>query len=325
MPIDVLITCPPMLGMIDQFEEDFTRHGIKPLCPSVVQTHTEADLQRLVPGVDGWIIGDDPVTAGVLEAGQAGRLKAAVKWGIGTDNIDFDAAKRLGVPIVNTPAMFSGEVADLALGYMIGLARQSYLIDRQIRDGCWPKPCGLSLARKTVALVGFGNIGQQLAVRLHASRMRVIAYDPYTKLPTEPDGAQADDQDASQSIELAQWPDRLEEADFIVFTCALTRENRHMLNRQTLSQAKDGVRVVNVARGPLIDEVALVEALKAGTVHSAALDVFEHEPLALDSPLRGFERCVFGSHNASNTQEAVIRASHEAINRLLGLLEKAHV
>jgi phosphoglycerate dehydrogenase-like enzyme len=117
-------------------------------------------------------------------------------------------------------------------------------------------------------------------------------------------------------IERAAWPEKLDEHDFLVFTCALTKSSFHMLNAETLAACKKGVRVVNVARGPLIDENALIQALDSGHVESAALDVFEIEPLPEQSALRRFDKCIFGSHNGSNTVDAVIRASHEAIDRL---------
>jgi len=296
-----------MLRGIDEFRPRFTEQGIAIHTPEVVQMLSEDELVALVPRFDGWIIGDDPATGRVFEAGRSGRLRAAVKWGVGVDNVDFVAAKRLGLPIANTPHMFGAEVADVALGYVIALARELVAIDRGVRAGGWPKPAGISLAGKTVALVGYGDIGRHLARRLVAAEMRVIAYDPVLREPPA---------DAA----LAQWPERLEEADFIVFTCALTPENRHMLDGRVLARARRGVRIVNVARGPLIDEAALAEGLAAGQVRSAALDVFEVEPLPVNSPLRQFDQCVFGSHNASNTVDAVRRTSERAIKLLLNFL-----
>ena len=307
----VLITCPPMLRAIERFRPLFAARGIEITTPNVVQILSEDELVTLVPQFDGWIIGDDPATARVFEAGQAGRLKAAVKWGVGVDNVDFAACKRLGIPISNTPGMFGREVADIAVGYVIALARETFSIDRAVKAGGWIKPAGISLAGKTVALAGFGDIGRNTAKRLLAAEMNVIAYDPFFKPAPGLEG-----------IEPSVWPERLEEADFIVITCALTKENRHMLGKQSLSQAKRGVRVVNVARGPLVDEGALVEALASGKVHSAALDVFEVEPLPQDSPLRSFgDRCLFGSHNSSNTVDAVERTSLKAIDLMTEFLE----
>lgn len=305
----VLITCPPMLRQIDEFRPLFAAKEITIDCPEVVQTLSETELIERLPAYDGWIIGDDPATAAVFAAGQQGRLKAAVKWGVGVDNVDFSAAQALGIPVTNTPRMFGAEVADIALGYIIGLARHTFTIDRQVRQGQWPKPAGISLAGKTVALVGFGDIGRNCAKRLLAADMTIIVYDPALNGAPPP-----------APIQSAPWPARLGEADFILLTCALTATNHHMIDAPTLSLTKPGVRLVNVARGPLIDQTALVAALQTGQVHSVALDVFEQEPLDLGDPLHQFEQCIFGSHNASNTVDAVRRASHQAMQSLFAFL-----
>jgi D-3-phosphoglycerate dehydrogenase len=309
MSYRVLVTCPPMLGLIDEFRHLFSEKAIDIYCPPVKQTLSVEELKELLPQFDGWIIGDDPANAEVFKAGHQGKLKAAVKWGVGVDNVDFKAAKELGIPITNTPRMFGGEVADVAVGYVIGLARQTFQIDREVRKGNWIKPSGISLAGKTVALVGFGDIGRNTAKRLLAFDLKVIAYDPYFQA-----------QDDLNQVQSSVWPNRLEEADFVVLTCALTPDNYHLLNADIFAKVKPAVKIVNVARGPLIDELALIDALSSGKVHSAALDVFEIEPLPLDSPLRSFEQCIFGSHNGSNTVDAVHRASHQAIQLLFSFL-----
>lgn len=305
----ILVTCPPMLRMIDNFRPLFESKGIELSAPNVVQTLSVEELKALVPQHDGWIIGDDPATREVFEAGKAGKLKAAVKWGIGVDNVDFAACKDLDIPIINTPNMFGGEVADIAVGYVIGLARQTFLIDRGVRAGQWPKPAGISLSGKNVALLGFGDIGRNVAKRLLACGMSIQAYDPYYS-----------EHAGLEEVVPMTWPQGLETADFIVITCALTASSRHMLNEETLAIAKEGVRVVNVARGPIIDEAALIRALASGKVHSAALDVFEEEPVPPASPLRDNPLCILGSHNASNTSDAVVRTSHIAIEKLYQFL-----
>jgi D-3-phosphoglycerate dehydrogenase / 2-oxoglutarate reductase len=305
----ILVTCPPMLGMIDSFRHVFEEKGIELSTPNVVQTLSVEDLKEIVPQHDGWIIGDDPATREVFEAGKTGNLKAAVKWGIGVDNVDFDACKDLNIPIINTPDMFGREVADVAMGYVIALARETFEVDRAVRDGEWIKPRGISLSGKKVALIGFGDIGQSTAKRLLVLDMNVIVYDPF-----------ADNSSNLPEVEREVWPNRVEEVDFIVITCSLTKSSYHMVNADIFKQAKDGVRVVNVGRGPIIDEASLEDALKSGKVYSAALDVFEVEPLPMDSYLRTHTHCVFGSHNASNTADAVERTSHIAIDKLFHFL-----
>ena len=308
----ILITCPPMIRMIDELNYLFDGSGTEVHCPDVVQTLSEEELIQLIPKFDGWIIGDDPATSAVFEAGKAGCLKAAVKWGIGVDNVDLDAARSLGIPITNTPMMFGGEVADIAMSYVVALARETYSIHCGVIAGKWPKPRGISLASRTMGLVGFGDIGRNVARRAQAADMRVIAYDPYYESVDGLDG-----------VEPCAWPERVAECDFLVFTCALNSGNFHMLNSDALEHAKPNVRIVNVARGGLIDESALINGLESGKVHSAALDVFEVEPLRQDSPLRAYPRNVFGSHNGSNTSDAVIRASEQAVSILLNSLGSA--
>ncbi|WP_212768292.1 phosphoglycerate dehydrogenase [Larkinella sp. C7] len=300
-----------MLGQLAEFLPIFEEAGIEVIAPKVVQILSEEELLELVPTVDGWIIGDDQATERIFRAGKAGKLKAAVKWGIGVDNVDFKACKELGIPIINTPMMFGAEVATIAVSYVLGLARQTYYIDREVRAGNWVKPAGMSLAGHTVALIGFGDIGKATARFLKAFDMHINVYDPFAKRTEEDEGA----------YRFLNFPEELETADFVVSTCALTPATKHLINAESIQRMKDGVRIVNVSRGPIVDEAALLEGLKSGKVHSAGLDVFETEPLPMDSELRSFDRCIFGTHNGSNTIQGVRRASHQAIRSMFEFLE----
>jgi len=305
----ILVTCPPMLGLIEEFEKDFSQNGLDYVAAETSQILSEEELIEILPAFDGWIIGDDPASKNVVQAGAAGKLKAAVKWGVGVDNVDFPAFKELNIPVENTPGVFGGEVADVALTYTLGLARSTYKIDRIIRnENGWPKPSGISMADRTVAIVGYGDIGKQTARRILACGSHVIVYDPFFK--------DAPDLSVSHAI----WPRRIDEADFLIFTCPLTPETRGIFNHNLLPLLRRGVRIVNVARGPVVVESALIEGLESGQVHSAALDVFEIEPLPIDSPLRRFEQCIFGSHNGSNSADAVRRVSRLAIAKISRLL-----
>ncbi len=299
-----------MLRLIDEFRPEFEAKGIELVTPNVVQTLTENELVDIVPHVDGWIIGDDPASFRVFQAGKNGKLKAAVKWGVGVDNVDFEACKQLGIPVINTPLMFGEEVGSLAAHYVIGLARQTFLIDRGVRSGQWPKPAGISLMDKTAAVIGFGDIGKSTARMLHAFGLNVNVYDPFASRTDEDE----------EKYRFYTFPSKVEQADFVVVTCSLTPQTKHLINAESIGGMKDGVRIVNVSRGGIIDETALITALQSGKVHSAALDVFENEPLPMDSLLRSFERCIFGTHNGSNTLDAVRRASKQAITYLFGFL-----
>lgn len=311
---NILVTCPPMLGLIDEFADDFAQAGLEFTPAKVTQVLSVEELCDLVPAYDGWIIGDDPANAQVVAAGASGQLRAAVKWGVGIDNVDFDAFAQHQIRVENTPGVFGEEVADVALTYALGLARETYWIDREIRtNNAWPKPSGISVHGRTVALVGFGDIGKATARRLAACGAKIVVYDPFY----EPSA----DLQPDLEVEYAVWPQRVGDADFLVFTCPLTDSTRAMFNHELLGSLKPGVRVVNVARGPVIVEDALIKGLEDNIVHSAALDVFEVEPLPAPSPLRRFDRCIFGSHNGSNSSDAVRRVSRLAIAKIAAFLQ----
>lgn len=301
----VLVTCPPMLRRIDNYRDLFEEKNIELHAPNVVQTMTEEELKEILPGMDGWIIGDDPANRNVFQAGVNGKLKAAVKWGVGVDNVDFVAAKDFGIPITNTPGMFGEEVSDVAIGLLLNLSRKLHLIDREVRVGNWYKPAGMSLKGKKAGVVGYGDIGKACVRKLEVFGLDVISYDPFAE-----DNPTRD----------LQFPDRVEELDLIVFTCALTEQTYHMFNAEVMQKVKADLHVINVARGPIIDEKALVDALRENRIKAAGLDVFEHEPLAADNPLIQMENVILGSHNGSNTVEAVDKTSFKAISLLFNYL-----
>jgi len=307
----VLITCPPMLKSIGEFRPIFEDRNIELICPEVVQTLTEEELITLVPQVDGWIIGDDPATARVFAAGKKGKLKAAVKWGVGVDNVDFKAARALDIPISNTPARFGEEVSDVALGYLLSLSRHLHQIDRKVRNGIWHKPPGISLTGRKAAVIGFGNIGQATAKKLTAFGLQVSVYDPF---------ANANEEEKRHFV-FDSLDNVVSNAQFLIITCALTPDNRHLINDHVLALLNQGSYVVSVSRGPILDEAALVRALERRQVAGAGLDVFENEPLTLDNPLHKFDNVIFGSHNGSNTIDAVRRASLKAIEILFTYLK----
>ncbi|TWU34519.1 phosphoglycerate dehydrogenase [Novipirellula artificiosorum] len=308
----VLVTCPPMQRAIARYQAILEKNRIEATCPEMVQELSESELIAMLKDYDGWIIGDDPATERVFRAGTNGRLRAAVKWGVGVDNVDFDGAKACGLHVQNTPGMFGDEVADVAMGYVIALARHTFEINHGVHQGQWPKPTGLSLRGTTAAVLGLGDIGQATVRRLLVSGVKPLVYDPNAQTPV----------DLQNQVERLEWPRRIGEADFLIVCCAMNAANRGLINADLLRQCKRGVRIVNVSRGPLIDESALCDALASGQVQSAALEVFEREPLPSDSPLRQFQHCLFGSHNASNTAEAVDRTTHKAVALLVEQLKQ---
>ena len=306
----ILVTCPPMIGAKEHFLPQFAERGWEAVIPEFTQVMSEEALMDVLPDCDGWIIGDDPATRNVFAAGRAGALKAAVKWGIGTDNVDFEACRDLAIPIANTPQMFGNEVADVALGYVICLARELITIDKKVRAGQWYKPQGQSLSEATIGVVGYGDIGRQTCHRMRALGAKVIGWDPGMQHADMEDG-----------VTLESWPVALPSCDYVVLTCNLNPDNHHMINAARLAEMKTGAGLVNVARGPLVDENALIEALNGGYIGAAALDVFEAEPVSLDNPLLAMPHVLVGSHNGSNTLQGVLRANQKAIDLLHGFLD----
>jgi len=308
----VLITCPHLQSTIDHYRGFFSEHSIQLELPQVIQQLTESELLDIIDRYDGVIAGDDEFTAKVMQ--RAKRLRVIAKWGIGVDGIDLDAAERLGIRVSNTPGAFADEVADVVVGYIVLLARQLHRLDESVRSGKWAQIRGVSLRGKTLGVIGTGSIGRAVVRRAVVMGMSVIGHDVVPPPATFVRGT---------GLRPAKLEELLQASDFISLNCNLTSSNRHMLGRQEFSLMKAGVCIINTARGPLIDERALVEALEEGKVAGAALDVFEREPLPPDSRLRRFDNCIFGTHNSSNTYEAVMRVNELAIRNLLSGLEGA--
>lgn len=307
----ILISCVQLQLTLEEHRRRLDEREVTLITPPVAQQLTERELIDLVPGVDGIIAGDDHLTRTVLE--RADRLRVIAKWGIGTDGIDLDAARDLGIRVTNTPGMFGDEVADVVIGYLIMLARDLHVVDREARTGGWPKPMGTSLAGRTLGIVGVGDIGRAVARRALAMGMRVkgVEVDPGN-------GALAED----LGVSLTDIATLLRESDAISLNCPLTAATRHLLNESRIASMKPGAWVINTARGGLIDEQALVAALTDGHLAGAALDVFEVEPLPADSSLLQLDRVILGSHNGSNTVEAGRRTSERAIDNLLRGLDE---
>jgi len=310
----ILVTAPPMLLSLESCQERFQQENLEIVAPNVVQQLSEAELCEQIADFDGVIAGDDPFTAKVLETGCQGRLKVVAKWGIGVDGIDLKAAKRLGLYTSNTPNVFGNEVADVALGYTILIARQLHKIDTAVRQGEWLKIQGTSLAGKTAGIIGVGSIGQGIARRYQVLGLNLLGYDVR---PIDPNFCK------ETGLKQVDLEELFATSDCIVLCCNLTAENHHLLNEKAFKAMKDGVWVINVARGGLISEKALISALEQGKVGAVALDVFESEPLSRDNPLTQFEQVICGSHNSSNTLEAVLRVNQKAIDNLVRDLKQA--
>ncbi|MGA9595956.1 MAG: NAD(P)-dependent oxidoreductase, partial [Acidimicrobiia bacterium] len=185
-------------------------------------------------------------------------------------------------------------------------------VDRMVRTGTWHKVTGTSLAGKTIGIVGMGSAGRALAGRAFASSMKVLVHDVVEVAP-------------APEFEVVTLEQLVERSDVISLHVPATPETRHLIDEDAIQSMKDGVWLINTSRGALVDEKELVRGLEKGRVGGAALDVFEEEPIRPDNPLLGFENVIFGSHNGSNTHEAVARTTERAVTNLIqGLREKDH-
>lgn len=312
----LLITCGHLIRNIQHFRYLFDEAGVSTTVPQLVGQQFDADeMLKLLPGHSVAIIGDDHITSKVLQASEPG-LKALIKWGIGTDNIDLASAKLMDVPVYNTPGQFSGEVADLAIGMMLSLARRINFIDHNVRKGNWLRVEGESIAGSKSHIIGMGNIGQSIAKRLLAFDVNVSGSDPnQTNISSE-----------FQYVDLRMG---VAEADWVFVACALTTDNIHLVDDELMSMMKTGARIINVARGPLIDELSLVKHLATGHLQGAGLDVFETEPLSPQNPLAKLPNVLLGSHGGSSTKQAIQRVNALTVKMALeclsaGSLGKGH-
>ncbi len=252
------------------------------------------ELEKIIGGYDGLAIRSaTKVTEKVLNA--AGRLKVVGRAGIGVDNVDTKAATAKGVIVMNTPFGNSITTAEHAISLMLALARQIPAADRSTQAGKWEKSkfMGVELFSKTLGLIGCGNIGSIVADRAIGLKMKVVAYDPFLS----PERAM------EIGVEKVELEDLLKRADFITLHTPLTEKTRNILSAENIARCKKGVRIVNCARGGLVDEKALAAALKGGHVAGAALDVFEVEP-AKENVLFGLDNVVCTPHLGAATSEA---------------------
>ncbi len=252
---------------------------------------SETEIIKIIPDFSALVVrSQTKVTAAVLEAAK--KLTVVGRAGVGVDNVDIEAATRRGVIVMNTPGGNTISTAEHAFSLLVSIARAIPQADASVKAGRWDRKRyeGVELYNKTLGILGIGRIGSEIARRAIAFGMRVLAYDPYLSASKA----------RSLQVELVeQIDDLLPLCDFISLHMPLTDETRHIIDQRRLGLCKKGVRIVNCARGGLIDEAALRDALARGHVAAAALDVFEVEPPPSDFALRGLDNVVFTPHLGS--------------------------
>lgn len=303
----VLMTAPYMIPFLDRFRPVLTDYGIDLIVPDVEERMEEDDILKFAGQFDGTICGDDRYTTRVIEACLP-RLKVISKWGTGVDSIDAEACSRFGVKLGRTPNAFTTPVADTVLGYILAFARRGPWMDAAMKSGKWEKIPGKTLSECSLGVIGVGNIGKAVTRRAKAFGMKVVGTDIID----------VDHVFVSESgIEMTDLHFLLSNSDFVSVNCDLNPTSHHLINVDTLAKMKPTAVLINTARGPIVDEKALVAALASGQVGGAALDVFEYEPLPLDSPLLKMDNVMLAPHNSNSSPTAWDRIHWSTIKNLV--------
>lgn len=268
---------------------------------------TEERLIELLKGVAAAIIGVVPLTAHVLE--NAPDLKVVSAHGVGVDHIDLDAAAGLGITIANCPGANAASVADLTIGLMVGVARNIPGVERQLRQGGWGRHHGSELFQKTLGIIGLGHIGSGVAKRALGFDMTVLAHDPYvSRVPRQ-----------LPELQLVAFENVIRRADFVSLHVPLNDDTRNIIGSAQLAAMKPGAYLINTARGGLVDEQALFDALDTRKIAGAAIDCFANEP-PVGSPLLGLDNIVMTPHIGAHTQESIERMGVMAAQNVINVL-----
>jgi len=297
--------------VIDRFRPLFMEHGIELCIPVVNERLEEDELIPLIEDIDGVICGDDKFTEKVLNA--ASKLKVISKWGTGIDSIDQAACRRLGIAVRNTPNAFSEPVADSILGYMLCFARKLPWMDQAMHNGIWQKIPGVALRECTLGVIGVGNIGKAVVKRALGFGMHILGND-IKDMPQ--------DFLNQTGIEMVSKEELLRQADFVTLNCDLNPTSFHLMDEAAFAIMKPAAVVINLARGPIIKESALVHALLEKRIAGAALDVYESEPLPPESPLCRMHNVLLAPHNSNSSHEAWEKVHQNSIHNLLYVLER---
>jgi D-3-phosphoglycerate dehydrogenase len=296
-----------MIPVIDHFRPLLESYGIDLVLAPVEERLDEDDLLALAGTFDGTLCGDDRYTERVLQA-CAPRLKVISKWGTGIDSIDQQACNRLGIMIGRTPNAFTLPVADTVFGYMLAFARRQPWMDRAMKSGVWDKVPGRALSECTLGVVGVGNIGKAVIRRARAFGMHILGTDIIEIAP---------DFIRENEFELTSLDDLLRRSDFVSLSCDLNPTSYHLMNSRTFALMQSTAILINAARGPVVEDAALIAALQGGLIAGAALDVYEIEPLPLDSPLLKMGNVLLAPHNANSSPAAWERVHRNTVRNLL--------
>tara|TARA_R110000868_G_scaffold7354_4_gene40001 strand:- start:17168 stop:18109 length:942 start_codon:yes stop_codon:yes gene_type:complete len=309
MSYRVLVSAPYFLPEVGRFRDYFSKHDLEAVIADVEERLEEDELLGLVGDIDAVVCGDDRFTARVMDA--APRLKVISKWGTGIDSIDSAAAAARGIRVCRTPNAFTHPVADTVLGYILCFARNLPFMDDAMKRGEWKKIPGRAMNESTVGVIGVGAIGTAVLRRAAPFGATLLGTD-IRKI--DPDVI------TETGVRMTSLEDLLAESDYISVNCDLTDLSHHLLNDTTFALMQSHAVVVNAARGPVIEEPALVRALESGGLGGAALDVFEDEPLPATSPLRQMANVLIAPHNSNSSPTAWERVHLSTLDQMVAAL-----
>ena len=309
MKFNILITAFPFVNEYKKLKKFFKNDNFNIKIIKTPQSLKENKLIRLIKNIDGVLCGDDEFTDRVLK--KATKLKVLSKWGTGIDSIDLKTCKKLNIKVYNTPGAFTESVATQALALILNFNRKILQNHNNIKNGIWNKLQGSTLINKNIGIIGLGNIGLRIAEMLTPFKCKIFGND--IKKINSQKLKKFNLQIKSKSFIFAK-------SDIIIFATDLNDTTKHLINTKTSKLIKKKPLIVNIARGPLINEKVLASLIRNNIIKGACLDVFENEPIGISSQISKFKNVILTSHNAFNTIEEVNKVHINSYKNLkLGL------
>jgi D-3-phosphoglycerate dehydrogenase len=290
----IAVTAPYLQIEWDEYKEHLA--GFDVIVPKVVERFEEDEMIKiLAQGIEGIICGDDRITKKVVDSAPA--LKLIVKWGTGIDSIDKAYAESKGIKVLNTPNAFTIPVSESTIGLMLSILRKIDENNRLMHNGHWFKPRGYTLNELTIGIIGYGNIGSEVARKLSVFCDNVLWHD----IKSDEELRKLNRTFYGKRVDLKTL---LALSDVITVHCDLNKTTHHLVNSSLIKGMKDGVIIINTARGPIVKEDDLIESIVSRKVSYVGLDVYEKEPLPAGSLLRKMDNCILLSHNTNSSHIA---------------------
>ncbi len=310
LKMKVLVTATNYTRYCSKGKKILTDAGLEVVENPHQRPYTSSELCRIISDIDAVVAGVDRWDEQIFS--RASRLKVIARFGVGVDNIDLEAAKQYGIAVCNTPGVNSSAVAEQTAAFMLSLLRRIPELNQAVREGSWTRPMFHELKTRTVGFLGFGRIARCTAEMLRGFHPKMIAYDRY------PDYAVSE----KLGVKLVSADTLFRTADIISIHLPALEETKHFIRAETIRQMKTGVYIVNTARGSIVNEEDLAEALRSKKIAGYGTDVFEEEPVKKENPLFGFENCIAAPHVSAETYENCEMTSIVTAEAVLSALSK---